>query len=76
MWHIRYVAGKIGGGIARTVVEKDDGKDELRKVSTLIRHYLHIEPDSLSDEQWVMRWNEVKWLMEWQDKKFKAMMGG
>jgi len=47
----------------------------MRKINTFIRHYLHIEPDGLSDEAWAQKYNEVIWLLDYQDKKFKAMMG-
>ncbi|WP_418450187.1 hypothetical protein [Alistipes sp.] len=27
-----------------------------------LRYYMHVDPDSLTDEEWAMRVNELKWI--------------
>ncbi len=41
---------------------KED-KGELRKIDTYLRLYFNIDPDALSDDDWAMRWNELKWAL-------------
>lgn len=35
----------------------------MRRADARIRYYLHIDPDTLSDEEWAMRVKEVDWLI-------------
>lgn len=34
-----------------------------------LRYYMHVDPDSLDDEQWAMRVNELRWI---RDKEGEA----
>ncbi len=38
---------------------KDEEREWLRIASAMIRYYFHLDPDSLSDEEFAMRWNEL-----------------
>ena len=42
-----------------------DESDFVRVVNTHLRYYLHIaDPDSLSDEEWAMRYRELEWIRQ------------
>ncbi|MDR0266387.1 MAG: hypothetical protein LBJ04_24455 [Sphingobacterium sp.] len=44
--------------------------DTLRIANANLRYYLGItDPDSLSDEEWAMRWKELQWI---RDEEAKA----
>lgn len=37
--------------------------DFVRMINAQLSYYMHIpDPDSLSDEQWAMRFKELKWI--------------
>ena len=38
----------------------------------MLRYYFHIDPDSLDDETWAMRVNELKWVREEEAKANKT----
>ena len=41
----------------------------MRIINAQIRYYLHLaDPDSLSDEEWAMRYKELIWLREQEAK--------
>lgn len=37
--------------------------DSLRKWDTLLRLYFNCEPDTMNDETWAQRVNELKWAL-------------
>jgi len=41
-----------------------DWSEEIRRRNTLIRHYLHLNPDTLSDKEWALRWEETVFLIQ------------
>jgi hypothetical protein len=45
------------------------GDDYLRQTNTLIRHYLHTDPDKLTDEKWAMMAKDVEWLIKFLNPK-------
>jgi hypothetical protein len=45
----------------------------VRIVNAQLRYYLHIpDPDSLSDEEWAMRFKELEWIREREAKGNKG----
>lgn len=33
-------------------------------VNAQLRYYLHIQPESLTDEEWASAWTELQWIRE------------
>lgn len=33
-----------------------------------LRYYMHLDPDSLDDQEWAMRVNELKWIRKQEEK--------
>jgi len=49
-----------------------DERDTLRIANANLRYYLHIpDPDSLSDQEWAMRWKELDWIRQQEAKANK-----
>jgi hypothetical protein len=47
-----------------------DESDSVRVINACLRYYLHIpDPDSLSDEEWAMRYRELEWIRKKEGKK-------
>ncbi|MGQ0737664.1 MAG: hypothetical protein ACT4OJ_01265 [Bacteroidota bacterium] len=43
-------------------VNESNTEDLVRKINTLLRVHMRINnPDTLSDDEWAMRWQELKW---------------
>jgi hypothetical protein len=43
----------------------DENLERIRIANAQLRYYLHIpDPDSLSDEEWAMRFKELEWVRE------------
>ncbi|GAB1403042.1 hypothetical protein MASR1M74_02200 [Lentimicrobium sp.] len=42
----------------------------VRMVNAQLRYYMHIfDPDSLSDEEWAMRFKELEWIRKREAEK-------
>lgn len=50
-----------------------DTEDEIRKIDALLRYHFHLDPSQLSDDEWAMRWNELKWVREQEAKKIGGL---
>jgi hypothetical protein len=47
----------------------DEKTEWIRVANAQLCYYLHIpDPDSLSDEQWAMRFKELEWIREQEAK--------
>lgn len=63
-WHHTGKAGRTGKALEATAINGDNEKAQwLRIYNAQLRYYLHIaDPDSLSDEEWAKRYNELVWI--------------
>lgn len=43
----------------------------IRKVDAQLRYYFHIDPDTLSDDEWIERYEELVWIRKEESKAFK-----
>lgn len=48
--------------------ELTDESSEERQISALLRYFFKIDPDLLSDDEFYMRWGELKWCLKKFDK--------
>lgn len=52
----------------------------IRKYNALIRYYAHVDPDSLTDEQWAVLAKDIEWARDQERKKgpnsLAALFGG
>jgi hypothetical protein len=46
--------------------KSDEGGQEIRKIDALLRFYLKIDPEDLSDEEWADRWAGLKYALEFE----------
>ena len=53
------------GGAHKKVIEASDGSEHgecagrISYMNTLMRYYLHIDPDSMSDEEWALTFAQL-----------------
>jgi hypothetical protein len=40
----------------------------VRKINAQIRYYMHLDPDSLSDDEWAMVIRDLEWIREMEKK--------
>jgi hypothetical protein len=40
--------------------------DTIRKINALLQYHFKIDPDSLNEQQWAMKANELKWVLKIQ----------
>ena len=43
----------------------------VRMVNAMLRYYFHLDPDTLTDEQWQARWEELQWIREMEAKTIR-----
>ena len=48
---------------------------EFRKLPVLIRSELHLDPNSLTNEEFIERSRDVLWLLDYKEKRAAAAMG-
>lgn len=46
--------------------------EAIRQIDAQLRYYMHIDPDSLDDETWAMRYNELLWIRQQEAKANKS----
>jgi hypothetical protein len=47
----------------------------VRQVDALIRYHLHVDPGSLTDEQWAMLYNDLIWVKRKEREELKNSQG-
>ena len=40
------------------------GTSFIRLVNSQLRYYMHVDPATLTDNEWAMMWNDLKWIRE------------
>ena len=50
-------------------INNEEGADEIRKMSALIRFHFKINPDDLSDSDFSRTWNDLRYCLDFENKR-------
>ena len=66
MWTPKRFGGKkkdeLQEAVALEKIEGDDAADVYQKANAMIRHYFHLDPETLTLEKWAQLFQEAIWL--------------
>ena len=60
---------KYKKALERYAISDQDGADELRKMSALIRFHFKIDPDTLSDNAFAKLWGDLRFCLDFENKR-------
>lgn len=55
--------------LSQSSISRVSGEDEFKKINAQLRYHFKIDPDLLSDEDWLKRWDELKFAIEEESKR-------
>lgn len=61
--------GDLKKALSRFAINDKNNRDEVRQIDALLRFYFAVDPDTLDDNEWAARWNELKFALDYDAKR-------